>query len=109
GILLDGDSFIPLENDQAKAVEKAKTLSPQVVVGIRPENILVVPEREALVKGEVYVFEPLGAQNVVTFRVGTHLVKALLPGDVAFAVGERVSLRFKEVRVFGAQDQKLIA
>ncbi len=109
GILLDGESFIPLENEQARAVEQAKALSPQVVVGIRPENIRVVPEERALVRGEVYVFEPLGAQNVVTFRIGTHLVKALLPGDVSFVVGEKVSLGFKEIRIFNAQDQKLIA
>jgi multiple sugar transport system ATP-binding protein len=109
GILLDGDSFIPLENEQAKAVEKSKATVSKVVVGIRPENILVVPEEKALVRGEVYVFEPLGAQNVVTFRVGTHLVKALLPGDVFFKVGERAGLGFREVRIFNAQDQKLIA
>jgi len=101
--------FIPLVDEQARAVEQVKALSPQVVVGIRPENILVVPEDKALVRGEVYVFEPLGAQNVATFRIGTHLVKALLPGDVSFMVGEKVSLGFKEIRIFNAQDQKLIA
>jgi len=109
GILLDGDSFIPLENEQAKAVEKTRATVSKVVVGIRPENILVVPEEKALVQGEVYVFEPLGAQNVVTFRVGTHLVKALLPGDVFLKVGESAGLGFREVRIFNAQDQKLIA
>ncbi|MCX7668438.1 MAG: TOBE domain-containing protein, partial [Atribacterota bacterium] len=109
GVLIDGDSFIPLDLEQSQTVEKILTLSSQVVVGIRPENILIAPEGEALVKGEVYVFEPLGAQNVVTFKIGTHLLKALLPGDTFFTVGERIGLRFKEIRIFNAQDQKLIA
>ncbi|MGQ9474056.1 MAG: ABC transporter ATP-binding protein [Candidatus Caldatribacteriaceae bacterium] len=109
GILLDGDSFIPLNPDQAQAVEKASIPSSQVVVGIRPENIVVASKEASLVEGEVYVFEPLGAQNVVTFRVGTHLVKALVPGDTFFTSGEHVPLSFREIRIFNAQDQKLIA
>lgn len=109
GILLEGDSFIPLNPDQAQAIEKANIPSSQVVVGIRPENIVVTSKETSLVEGEVYVFEPLGAQNVVTFRMGTHLVKALVPGDTFFASGERVPLKFQEIRIFNAQDQKLIA
>ncbi len=109
GIMVNGASFIPLHGEQAEAVERISLSSSQVVVGVRPENVLVSPEVEAVLEGEVYVFEPLGAQNIVTFRVGTHLLKALLPGDTMFSRGERVSLGLKEIRIFDAQSQKLIA
>ncbi|MBC7218504.1 MAG: ABC transporter ATP-binding protein, partial [Candidatus Caldatribacterium sp.] len=71
--------------------------------------ILVVGEEEKLLDGEVYVFEPLGVQNVVTFRILGHLVKALLPGDMVLRVGERVGLRFREIRIFHGETEKLIA
>jgi len=81
----------------------------QVILGVRPENILVAGEGEKFLDGEVYVFEPLGVQNVVTFRILGHLVKALLPGDVMLRVGEKVGLVFREIRVFHAETEKLIA
>ena len=109
GVVVDGAYFIPLAEEQEAALRRLVQPVRQVVLGVRPENILVAGEGEKFLDGEVYVFEPLGVQNVVTFRILGHLVKALLPGDVMLRVGEKVGLVFREIRVFHAETEKLIA
>lgn len=109
GVAVNSAYFLPLSEEQRLALARFSPSVRQVILGIRPENILVVGDEEKVLDGEVYVFEPLGAQNVVTFRVLGHLLKALLPGDVVLRVGERVGLKFREVRIFHAETEKLIA
>jgi multiple sugar transport system ATP-binding protein len=109
GVVIDSSYFLPLGEEQRMALQRLSPPVRQVVLGVRPENILVVQEAEKVLDGEVYVFEPLGVQNVVTFRVLGYLLKALLPGDRVLRVGERVALGFREVRVFNAETEKLIA
>lgn len=109
GVVLDGRYFLPLSEEQQVVLRRLSAPVRQVILGVRPENILVVGEEEKLLDGEVYVFEPLGVQSVVTFRILGHLVKALLPGDMVCRVGERVGLRFREVRIFHPETERLIA
>jgi len=109
GVVIDSSYFLPLGEEQRMALQRLSPPVRQVVLGVRPENILVVQEAEKVLDGEVYVFEPLGVQNVVTFRVLGYLLKALLPGDRVLRVGEQVALGFREVRVFNAETEKLIA
>ncbi len=109
GVAINSAYFLPLSEEQRLALARFSPSVHQVILGVRPENILVVGDEEKVLDGEVYVFEPLGAQNVVTFRVLGHLLKALLPGDVVLRVGERVGLNFREVRIFHAETEKLIA
>jgi len=106
GVIINGSYFIPLEEEQLRAMEKQDT-SRKVILGVRPENIALT--EEGTIKAEVYVFEPLGAENVVTFKIDGHLVKAVLPGDIYLSSGEIVNLHFKEIRIFDAQTEKLVA
>jgi len=106
GVVINDSYFIPLEEEQVQVIEK-KDISRKVILGVRPENIVLA--EGGTVKAEVYVFESLGAENVVTFKVSEHLVKAVLPGDMYLSLGETVSLHFKEIRVFDARSEKLIA
>jgi multiple sugar transport system ATP-binding protein len=63
------------------------TMPPEIVLGIRPENICFAESTKAdetTIKGNVYLVENLGMQNLVSIRVkGLELltVRALLPSD----------------------------
>ncbi|HSV31629.1 MAG TPA: ABC transporter ATP-binding protein [Atribacteraceae bacterium] len=108
GIAIDGDFTVPLPAEQTQAIEKRKYVK-DVVLGVRPENIIITDESRGVVSGETYVFEPQGAQNILTAKVGTHIIKVVLPSDQVFRVGDRVSFQFKEVRVFDRATESLIA
>lgn len=86
-----------------------KNQSRDVVLGVRPEDVKVFPQKENFYPAEVYVFEPLGVQNVVTLKIADTLIKATLPGDVFLQIGENVSVSFQEIRIFDKQSEKLIA
>lgn len=109
GAVINGTYFVPLFEEQVNVLQALATSVRRVILGVRPENTMVVAPGEGVMDGEVYVFEPLGAQNVVTLKVLEHLLKVLLPGDVVFHVGEKVGLTFREIRVFNAETGKLIA
>ncbi|MGQ9623279.1 MAG: ABC transporter ATP-binding protein [Candidatus Caldatribacteriaceae bacterium] len=109
GAAINDTYFVPLFEEQINVLRALATSVRRVILGVRPENAMVVAPGEGVMDGEVYVFEPLGAQNVVTLKVLEHLLKVLLPGDVVFHVGEKVGLTFREVRVFNAETGKLIA
>ncbi|MGL5064517.1 MAG: ABC transporter ATP-binding protein [Microcoleus sp.] len=64
------------------------TIPPEIVLGIRPEHVNFVGEieaRETAIKGEVYLVENLGMQNLISVRVkgldSVTTVRILLPGD----------------------------
>ncbi len=74
-----GDFSIPLPN--------MPTVPPEIVLGIRPENVSFAEGTEAgdtTIKGEVYLVENLGMQNLISVRVKgleSLTVRVLLPGD----------------------------
>jgi multiple sugar transport system ATP-binding protein len=63
------------------------TMPPDIVLGIRPEHVSLAGETEAgetAIKGEVYLVENLGMQNLISIRFkgdDSPTVRALLPGD----------------------------
>jgi multiple sugar transport system ATP-binding protein len=81
-----GDYRIPLPN--------ISPTPPQVVLGIRPEDVhLAKPEDTLTIQGRIFLVENLGMQNLISVRVkGSELrIRALLPADLAWE-GEEVSL-----------------
>ena len=68
-------------------VWKGGELPSRVLVGLRPENILL-GQGEAV--GEVYLVEDLGADKIVRLRVGETLLRVRVPKEAEFSVGERV-------------------
>ncbi|MFM9266598.1 ABC transporter ATP-binding protein [Tychonema sp. BBK16] len=74
-----GDFRVPLPS--------LPTVPPEIVLGIRPENVSFAEGTEAgdtTIKGEVYLVENLGMQNLISVRVKgleSLTVRVLLPGD----------------------------
>ena len=63
-----------------------------VVMGIRPEDIQIVDEGD--VKGEIFVVEPLGREDLIDVRIGPHSFILLADTEKQHRAGELVSLKF---------------
>ena len=78
----------------------------EVIVGLRPEDLSIVPDSDAagdgaakavsdgpaVLGGEVEVVEYTGATSLVHVRAGTESIRAVAPGALAHAVGDRLTL-----------------
>ena len=80
-------------------------------LGIRPENLSIVADTDtALVRGEVTLIEPLGADTLVTVRSGDHKLIARAIGASPLTLSARVGLAWnpREHHLFdGASGQRL--
>ena len=66
-----------------------------LILGVRPEDVKVHWEaQENTIPATVYVTEPLGKENLLTLKIGQHLVKASVPGRVPAKLDEPVWLEF---------------
>jgi len=63
-----------------------------VVMGIRPEDIQIAADGN--VSGEIFVVEPLGREDLIDVRVGSHSFILLADTEKQHRAGERVSLKF---------------
>jgi multiple sugar transport system ATP-binding protein len=69
---------LPLGEKMRKAVEKAKvSFSGMVVLGVRPEDILLSRTKggPGYLRGEVFITEPWGSKLVVDVSLGTERIK----------------------------------
>jgi ABC-type sugar transport system ATPase subunit len=62
-----------------------------VEIGIRPEHL---KERQGGVAAVVELVEPLGADTLVTLRLGSTTIMARLPGDILPCPGETLNIGF---------------
>jgi len=78
-----------------------------VILGIRPEDIEILPagERGATVQVRLDVVEPLGSEAFLSARVGAKEITARVPPRGLPAAGSEVGLRFRGERLhlFGAE------
>jgi multiple sugar transport system ATP-binding protein len=86
-----GDFTIPLP--------KLSKVTPQVVLGIRPEEVFFVgPEDEQTIQGRIYLVQNLGMHNLISIRIkgsDSLTVRALLPANLTWP-GEEVNLALPE-------------
>ncbi|MEN3183492.1 MAG: ABC transporter ATP-binding protein [Atribacterota bacterium] len=71
-------------------------LPPRVLVGIRPENILL---GQGETSGEIYLVEDLGVDTIVRLRVGEVILRVRVPKEAKFAVGDRVPYRVMQEKL----------
>lgn len=104
--LANADLTLELAPEARAGLQEAS--SPQVVLGIRPEDVLLKTEPvNGMPRGEVYMLEPLGRDTLVDVRVGQQPIRALVPGGATVKVGERVWLDWDPERqhVFDAETE----
>ncbi len=77
----------------------------QLVIGIRPENILLVDEENSILSVACLVSEPQGSHQIVAVEVGGKLMKIIVPTHPKVNSGETVHLAFKQeaIRFFDTE------
>ncbi|MCK4314337.1 MAG: ABC transporter ATP-binding protein [Anaerolineae bacterium] len=77
----------------------------KLVIGIRPENILLVDEEDAILSAQCLVAEPQGSHQVVAVEIDDKLVKIVAPSHPKVSSGETVHLAFKQeaIRFFDTE------
>jgi multiple sugar transport system ATP-binding protein len=99
GILDAGEFSVEIGSDMAEAVRK-DTTGPEVILGIRPEDITVSKTRQpASIEGSVYVIEPIGDSVIVDANVGKNIVKARADPSFQADIEEKVYLTFDKSRI----------
>jgi len=68
----------------------------QIVMGVRPENIMLSTESESVVSLDCLVSEPQGSHQVVAVELDDKLLKIVVPSNPKVVAGERVHLAFKD-------------
>jgi len=85
-------------------------LSGVAKLGVRPENIAVVPAGQGRVDAHVEVVERLGSDTFLHISTGSEtLATARLPGSVALSAGDIVGLTFEPqaIHLFDRQDRRI--
>jgi ABC-type sugar transport system ATPase subunit len=69
-----------------------------VIVGIRPEDIILLnsPENSGCFEGQVELTQNFGDERVVTIRVGKVSLNCLTGKNRVFTYGQKVYVKFKE-------------
>ncbi len=81
------------------ALAKQNDIPQRVIMGIRPENVSIVAERDGDLVAEVYLIEPLGREDLVTFRFDDEEIRALVPAPFDGQVGETICLKVDKEKV----------
>jgi ABC-type sugar transport system ATPase subunit len=83
-----------------------------LVLGIRPEDIIVIPhpENEDCISARVYMSEPLGRENLLTLEIAGVMVRALSAPEIEARLDQTIALRFPpdRVRVFDRTSEKAL-
>ena len=94
-LYISGSGFSVQCNDRLAAALRGLPVGAAASLGIRPSQITVHQDpARGLIRGEVYVFEPLGGEAVATVSVEGKLVKVLCSWSSRLKIGDKVSLSF---------------
>ncbi len=104
-LLKSRDLEIELPKEIGSKAENNSTSS-GVVLGIRPEHILI-NEKEGI-ETEVYVVEPLGREILVSAKLGDSMIKVLTSPPFKADMGDKVRLSFKldKIMLFDKKTEK---
>lgn len=67
-----------------------------LIIGIRPENIMIVPESKALFSAPCLVSEPQGSHQIVAIELDNKIIKIVTEAQPKVQPGEVVHLAFKQ-------------
>jgi multiple sugar transport system ATP-binding protein len=105
---LDVDLVSQDRTDQLTNPHFSMTLNPEtgsllkkhskrsIILGIRPENIELVPEEQAIFSAECLVSEPQGSHQIVAIQLDEDIIKIVTPAEPKVNPGEKVYLDFKQ-------------
>jgi multiple sugar transport system ATP-binding protein len=68
----------------------------EVILGVRPESVLLVDADDAVLSAECLVSEPQGSHQIVAIELGDRIVKIVAPALPVVQSGETVHLTFDQ-------------
>ena len=89
-VLLKEKSFQIQLPDSVQQKYIKKQSGDKLILGIRPENIMLGNEGQNAVKGEIYVVEPLGRDKLVNVIIGSNRLKIIAPQNYKGNMGDKV-------------------
>jgi len=90
-ILGDGDGTFDFPAELERKLAAAPVGDRDLVVGIRPEGVLVErQERAGYLPVQAHIIEPLGAYDIVDLKVGGQFIRARTPSGYVPRAGETV-------------------
>jgi len=82
--------------DEANAARLDGYDKEKLVMGARPENILLTNSKDAILNTEALVVEPQGSHQVVAFMLDDKMIKIVAPAKPKASMGTAIHLNFKQ-------------
>lgn len=81
-----------------------------IIIGARPEDILIVPKESAAFTEKVLVVEPQGSHQVVAFKLNERIVKMIVSPEIKVRPNDTIGLAFNVQRLhfFDSNTEKRI-
>jgi multiple sugar transport system ATP-binding protein len=96
-VLGDGAAAFEFPLDLQARMASATRSEADLVLGIRPEGVLVARQETAgHVRVEAHIIEPLGAYDIVDLKVGSEFLRARTPSGFVGRPGDSVWVRLDE-------------
>ena len=82
----------------------------KMVLGIRPENFILVDESRAIISADCLVAEPQGSHQVIAITLDEKIIKIVAPEQPKVNTGDRVHLSFdmEKIRIYDCESGKYI-
>ena len=85
-------------NQQLSAMLQEYTHS-KLIMGVRPENILLTDQDHAIFSEEALVVEPQGSHQIVAIDLNDQIIKIVAPAHPKVVPGELLHLTFQQERI----------
>lgn len=91
---------------------KMQATSPELILGVRPDNIFVCEGAESdSIGAEVYSVEPLGREIIAGLKLEDSLITMIAPPATELCVGDKIKIKFdiNKVHIIDKKTEKTIA
>ncbi|MGQ9609366.1 MAG: ABC transporter ATP-binding protein [bacterium] len=109
--LIAGNNDFKIEiPDEMQVKIRNSSTSPNLILGIRSEDIFIKEASPDTIQAEVYIVEPLGSENIIDLKIGENILKAKTLPTFMPDVGQPVHVWFNKERmhIFDKNTEKAI-
>jgi multiple sugar transport system ATP-binding protein len=103
---MGGSATININSDAVNII-KSKATSHELILGVRPEDIVIVPERGF--KAVIDSSEFLGDKQVLHLTIDGSTITAVAPGETEFQSGREVRVSFRKFLIFDRKSEIVLA
>jgi multiple sugar transport system ATP-binding protein len=103
-------SFFTLELDQVHSAMLDGYGKEKLILGFRPENLLITNQSDAVFSEKALVVEPQGSHQIIAIELNGQIIKIVAPAHPKVSPGETLHLTFQQERIhlFDVETEKRI-